>query len=120
MQTLSVRYIYNIDNIYDGAAEDVVRRTKSLLQHKILDELDKLIFDEHRGEYLIISPAKNESYTEVLGRVEHTLSVDVGYSRTKLIEQFGGYTYHKKEVDHPSTLKFWDRVKFIFTGEYPK
>ena len=51
MQTYSARYIYNIDNIYNDDAKVVAEWTKKLLQHKIIDGLDKLIFDEHRGEY---------------------------------------------------------------------
>jgi hypothetical protein len=117
MTTYSVRsmHSFNYDENYEKFADNSLHRQLSAT-------LNELIFALGRTEHIVISPIRQdvELGMGIYVSPSKILSVNVEYSRTRLVERFGGYTYYSKEIIHPDKLSFWNRVKFIFTGRYPE
>lgn len=117
MTRYQANYQYPIE--YEIHSVDMSNRALEIVTRNLGDTLLDLIFDQKRSSPMVISQVTIKKSPEPEWVIGHELSVEVEYAREMPVILFGGYTYKTKEIRYPETLKFWERVKFIFTGEYP-
>lgn len=117
MTRYQANYQYPIE--HEIHSIDMSKRSLEIMTRNLGDTLLELIFDQKRSSPLVISQVTLKKLSE-WDMVRHELSVEVEYAREMSVILFGGYTYKMKEIRHPETLKFWERVKFLFTGKYPR
>jgi hypothetical protein len=91
------------------------------LKHNLGMGILEKIFEDGR-DVICISPIKAEEFPEFDYRPSITKrwSVDINYVQRVPVYMPGGYFYQDIRVIPPNELTWKERIKFLFTGKYPK
>lgn len=106
---------------YDTQFPEHKKHVDKEIKYRMVQMLGELVLENREG-IICISPIKWQEFPEFDWRFTSTiqLSAEYQFAHSFPVYVHEGYEYKHESVRVPSGLKFWERVKFIFTGNYPK
>lgn len=106
---------------YDTQHPEMKKWAKENIKHQMIMEMGRLVCENREG-VICISPLEHEEFPEFDYRPSMTIKVSAKYEFAHSFPVYihEGFVYQSEHVRPPSSLNFLERVKFIFTGKYPK
>lgn len=106
---------------YDTQFPEHKKHADKEIKYKMTQALGELVLENREG-IICISPIQWDEFPEFDWRATSTirLSAEYQFAHSFPVYVHEGFEYKNELVRPPYTLKFWERVKFVFTGDYPK